>query len=44
MTKAETEYIRDVALFDYDGECLCLACLNELKTEFQDSQPGEATR
>ncbi|WP_288426076.1 cysteine-rich CWC family protein [uncultured Spirosoma sp.] len=44
LSKTETEYIRDIALFEYDGQCLCLACLNELKADCQPTPSGEAAR
>jgi Cysteine-rich CWC len=33
LTKAETEYIRDITEWEYDGNCLCVKCLEELKKE-----------
>lgn len=31
---SETQYIREQSLWNYDGSCLCNACLLELKAEF----------
>jgi hypothetical protein len=33
LTKAETEYIADITEWEYDGNCLCINCLEELKKE-----------
>jgi hypothetical protein len=31
----ETQYIREITTWDYDGACLCLTCLQELKNKTQ---------
>lgn len=31
----ETQYIREITTWDYDGACLCLTCLQELKNRTQ---------
>jgi Cysteine-rich CWC len=38
LTFAETQYVRDLTTSLYDGGCLCLKCLQELKEEFQNNQ------
>ncbi|WP_407084048.1 cysteine-rich CWC family protein [Tellurirhabdus bombi] len=37
LTRQETEYIRELTTLDYDGECLCLQCLYELKAAYQQA-------
>ncbi|QJW89478.1 cysteine-rich CWC family protein [Spirosoma taeanense] len=34
LTHEETQYIRDKALLNYDGDCFCLNCLHQLKAEY----------
>lgn len=36
LTRAETEYIRDITTMEYDGGCLCVACLHELKQDYRN--------
>ncbi len=34
LTKAEIQYIADIAEWEYEGSCLCNKCVLELKEEF----------
>jgi len=33
LTKVETEYIVNITTWEYDGNCLCNKCLDDLKQE-----------
>lgn len=34
LTFDETQYIREITVWDFDGACLCVVCLRELQQEF----------
>ncbi|PQA59289.1 cysteine-rich CWC family protein [Siphonobacter curvatus] len=35
LTPNEMQYIRDISVMEYDGSCLCMHCLEELRQETQ---------